>query len=107
VIWAGLGRRPNLEHDVPAIVAEFVSRSRRDRYRDYEEKRLQYLDLGVREYWIIDRFRRTMTVYRREPAITGSDTVITVTESETYHTDLLPGFELPLARLLAVADWWR
>jgi Uma2 family endonuclease len=50
VIWASLGRRPDLEHDVPTIVAEFVSTSRHDRYRDYEERRLQYLDLGVKEY---------------------------------------------------------
>jgi Uma2 family endonuclease len=63
--------------------------------------------LGVKEYWIIDRFRRTMTVFRREPPITGTDTVVTITESEIYQTDLLPGFELPLARLLAVADRWR
>jgi Uma2 family endonuclease len=82
VIWAGLGRLPNINRDVPTIVAEFVSRSRRDRYRDYEEKRLQYLDLGVKEYWVIDRFRRTMTVYRRELPITGTDTVLTITERE-------------------------
>jgi hypothetical protein len=27
-----------------------------------------------------------------------------ITEQDTYTTPLLPGFELPLARLLAVAD---
>lgn len=107
VIWAGLGRLPDLTRDVPAIVAEFVSRSRRDRYRDYEEKRRQYLDLGGKEYWIIDRFRRTMTVFRRDPPETGTDAVVTITESEIYRTELLPGFELPLGRLLAVADRWR
>jgi hypothetical protein len=30
-----------------------------------------------------------------------------VAEGATYRTDLLPGFDLPLARLLAVADEWR
>jgi len=36
----------------------------------------------------------------------GSDPVteIVITEQETYATPLLPGFELPLAQLLAVAD---
>jgi hypothetical protein len=28
-------------------------------------------------------------------------------EKQNYSTDLLPGFELPLAHLLAVADRWR
>ncbi len=107
VIWVGIGRLPDPARDVPAIVVEFVSRARRDRNRDYEEKRRQYLELGVTEYWIIDRFRRTMTVFRRNPPVSGPESVATITESQTYRTDLLPGFELPLGRLLAVADRWR
>ena len=107
VIWVGLGRIPDTAQDVPSIVVEFVSRARRDRERDYEQKRRQYLDLGVQEYWIIDRFQRTMSVFRRDPPVTGPEAVVTVTEAETYRTDLLPGFELPLARLLIVADKWR
>jgi Uma2 family endonuclease len=107
VIWAALGRFPDPARDVPAIAVEFVSKARRDRTRDYEEKRLQYMELGVQEYWTIDRFRRIMSVFRRVPPITGVESVITITERETYRMDLLPGFELPLARLLAVADQWR
>ena len=90
--------------DVPTIAVEFVSRRRRDLLRDYEEKRREYLALGVAEYWIIDRFRRTMTVYHNPPRVPAEQVVA---ENEVYHTDLLPGFELPLARLLAVADQWR
>src|SRR5437773_7412094 len=67
VIWAGLGRLPDPLVDVPTIVVEFVSRRKRDRLRDYEEKRREYLALGVQEYWIIDRFRRLMSVYRSQP----------------------------------------
>ncbi len=107
VIWVGLGRLPDTARDVPSIVVEFVSKRRRDRARDYEQKRLQSLDLGVKEYWIIDRFQRTLTVFRRDPPITGAESVVTVPETQIYQTDLLPGFELPLARLLAVADRWR
>jgi Uma2 family endonuclease len=102
VIWAGLGRVPDPVSDIPTIVIEFVSKGKRNWLRDYEEKRREYLALGVSQYWIIDRFRRAMTVYRntsREPAEQ------VVAENEVYGTDLLPGFELPLARLLAeVAD---
>jgi len=102
-IWTGLGRLPDPEKDLPTIVIEFVSASRRDRLRDYEEKLREYTALGIAEYWIIDRFRRIMTVHRNRPA--GAATIV-VAEAETYQTDLLPGFVLPLARLLAKADDW-
>jgi Uma2 family endonuclease len=104
VIWAGLGRVPDPEADVPTIVVEFVSKSKRDRTRDYEEKRREYLTLGVAEYWVIDRFRRVMTVYRQPDAAPAEQVVAA---ADTYRTPLLPGFELPLARLLTVADDWK
>ena len=103
-IWVGLGRLPDTDVDVPAIIVEFVSGQKRDFIRDYEQKRDEYLAAGVKEYWIIDRFRRIMTVYR--PGIAGPTSDI-VTETLTYTTRLLPGFELPLARLLARADRWK
>lgn len=102
-IWVGLGRLPDTTQDVPAIVIEFVSPRRRDAVRDYEEKRDEYLAAGVKEYWIIDRFRRIMTVYRK--GLTGP-TYDIVTETQPYETSLLPGFVLPLSRLLAKADDW-
>jgi Uma2 family endonuclease len=105
VIWAGLGRIPVPKTDVPAIVIEFVSNRQRDRVRDYEEKRLQYLAIRVQEYWIIDRFRRIMTVYRGQPG-PGEPAEQIIKENEVYRTPLLPGFELPLAQLLKVADDW-
>jgi Uma2 family endonuclease len=55
----------------------------------------------VSEYWVIDRFRRSLTVYRNTPS------ELVVREAETYQTPLLPGFELPLAQLLAAADAWE
>jgi Uma2 family endonuclease len=105
VIWAGLGRVPNPQTDVPAIVVEFVSRRHRDRVRDYEEKRREYLAIGVLEYWVIDRFRRIMTVCRDRPG-PGEPAEQVLKENEVYRTPLLVGFELPLARLLKVADDW-
>jgi Uma2 family endonuclease len=102
-IWTGLGRVPNVEKDVPSIVVEFVSEKKRDHIRDYETKRAEYLAIGVREYWIIDRFQRIMTVYLNRPEGVAS---LIVKEAETYQTDLLPGFVLPVARLLARADDW-
>ncbi len=100
VIWAGLGRQPNPQTDVPSIVIEIVSRSRRDQRRDYEQKRAEYAELGVKEYWVFDRFRRTLTI------CCGDEVTRVVKAGETCETPLLPGFQLPLDKLLAVADRW-
>jgi Uma2 family endonuclease len=100
-IWIGLGRVPDTDTDVPAIIVEFVSPGRAAFYRDYEEKRDEYLSIGVKEYWVIDRFDRTMTIFRRdaEPQV--------VKEGEVYSTSLMPGFELPLKTILAAADRYK
>jgi Uma2 family endonuclease len=104
VIWAGLGRVPDPAVDVPTIVVEFVSADRRDWLRDYVDKLEEYMDLGVAEYWIIDRFRRTMTVVRNRPR--GRQERV-VRERQTYQTPLLPGFKLRLAQLFAQSDDWQ
>jgi Uma2 family endonuclease len=100
-IWAGVGRQPDVDNEPPTVAVEFVAPGRRSFRRDYDEKRADYASIGVQEYWIIDRFQRTMTVFRRG---NGDWHETTVREHDTYRTDLLPGFELPLAKLLAVAD---
>lgn len=102
-IWTGLGRVPDIENDIPSIVVEFVSARKRDFRRDYEAKRVEYLAIGVREYWIIDRFQRIMTVYLNRPEGVASRVL---GEAETYQTEPLPGFTLPIARLLARSDDW-
>ncbi len=99
VIWAGLGRLPR-KNETPTIIAEFVSSGKRDRTRDYEEKRREYLAIKVQEYWVIDRFERLMTVF-----LPGGKKKI-VRENQCYKTPLLPGFELSLAKLLAMSDRW-
>ena len=103
VVWIGLGRQPDREVDVPAIAIEFVSPGRRSWRRDYIEKRDEYIAAGVVEYWVIDRFDRTMTVFRKKNDATEEEVIA---EQDVYRPQLLPGFELPLARLLAVADRW-
>lgn len=102
VVWAGLGRRPNEKKDTPTIAIEFVSAGKRNAVRDYETKRKEYLEAGVVEYWIIDRFRRTLTVHRRHVEVPKI-----VTEFETFETELLPGFVLHLDEILVAADGWE
>jgi Uma2 family endonuclease len=104
LIWTGLGRMPDRRRDLPSVAVEFVSAGRRNRRRDYEDKRREYMEAGIREYWIIDRFERTLTVVTQTP--TGQQERI-LRENETYSTPLLPGFQLPLQRLLDLANQWE
>ena len=100
-ISPGLGRVPDVDRDFPSIVVEFVSAGRRSRVRDYEAKRNEYGELGIVEYWIIDRFQRQMTVIRYS---NDEQTTQVVEETGTYLSPLLPGFELSVGRLIAEAD---
>lgn len=102
VIWAGLGRLPR-KQETPTVVVEFVSSRKRDRHRDYEAKREEYQKIKVQEYWIVDRFEKIMTAHLLE---NGKYRKKIVHAKQTYRTKLLPGFELPLARLFALADQW-
>ena len=90
-------------NDVPAIAVEFVSNRKRDRVRDYEEKRREYRAIGISEYWVIDRFDHTMTVFKKTST---SASGMVIKADETYRTPLLPGFELPLRHLLNLAADW-
>jgi Uma2 family endonuclease len=102
LIWAGLGRLPR-QKETPTIAVEFTSKRKRDRDRDYVTKRDEYLKVGVKEYWVIDRFEHTLTVYTR---VRGKNRMRVFHKHQAYTTDLLPGFELPLARLFELADRW-
>ena len=105
VIWISRAdNHPQPDIDVPTIVVEFVSPGKAAWRRDYVEKRDEYLEAGVVEYWVIDRFRRLLTVYSQKD---GQPSEHVVPEAEIYRTELLPGFELPLAELLAAADKWN
>jgi Uma2 family endonuclease len=81
---------------IPEIVVEVVSPS--SRQRDYVDKRKEYLDFGVREYWIIDEEKQEMLVLRRSG---GRWIEHIVRPGEKYRTRWLSGFEFDLA---AVCD---
>jgi Uma2 family endonuclease len=104
VIWAGLGHFPDTKVEVPTIAVEFVSAGKRNWKRDYCTKRAEYRELGIKEYWIVNRFSRNMTVHRNAPE---EATEVLIAEGEIYRTPLLPGFELPLSELLEAADAWN
>jgi Uma2 family endonuclease len=49
---------------LPILVVEIVSES--TRRRDYGQKRAFYVDLGIPEYWVVNREERSIRVIRRE-----------------------------------------
>lgn len=81
----------------PDLMFEFVSPSKKDRHRDYVEKRAEYQRIGVREYVIVDRFDEKVTVLT---LVDGAYRERVLTAADTYETPLLPGFAVALAEVL-------
>ena len=100
LIWCGLGRGVNEAEDVPTVAIEVVSERTRDRRRDYLEKRAEYRDAGVAEYWIVDRFARTVTVVEAN----GTERVVGASDELT--SPRLPGFAVVPADLFREAERW-
>ncbi|NES23223.1 MAG: Uma2 family endonuclease [Symploca sp. SIO3E6] len=76
--------------DAPELVVEVLSKSKKDRQRDLELKLKLYSTEGVQEYWICDRNKQEVKVYRREQAYLKL--VATLFAQDTLITPLLPGF---------------
>jgi Uma2 family endonuclease len=70
---------------IPAMVAEIVTPGSED--RDYGEKREEYLEFGVQEYWIFDRKREQLLVLIRN---NGRWEEQIVPASGEYQTSLFP-----------------
>ena len=102
VIWAGLGLLPD-PNETPTIIIELVSKGKINQERDYVAKRAEYREIGVKEYWIIDRFSKTLTVCL---FASDRDQELVFAANQTYATTLLPGYQLPLRRLLELAERW-
>ena len=97
VYLAAEGARPGPGRP-PDIAFEIVSGGGADRKRDYVEKRAEYLSAGVKEYVIVDRFERRVTVLRRTR---GRFVESHLERTATYTSPLLPGLQIPLAKVFA------
>jgi hypothetical protein len=84
---------------IPEIVIEVVSKS--SARRDYGEKREEYRDLGISEYWIFDSFKKEMLALRRAK---GDWEESHIQSPQLYTTPLLPGFEFSCAKVFAAAE---
>jgi Uma2 family endonuclease len=84
----------------PELVSEVVSRGKRARHRDYEEKSEEYLALRIGEYWIIDPFERQVVVRTRQDGPEGpfwSERIFT--GDDVIVSGLLPGFQATVSQL--------
>jgi Uma2 family endonuclease len=83
---------------IPEIVIEVVSPA--STHRDYVQKREEYLEFGVREYWIIDLSRNAMLVLRRSGDRWSERQV---QPGDPCRTRLLPEFTFDLAAVFRAA----
>lgn len=97
VTWIGVSQPLDFTQ-TPTIAVEFVSQGKRNWLRDYEQKKEEYAAIGIKEYWVFNRFTRSLTVFA------AGQVEQVFNEQAVYRTPLLPGFELSMAKLMAVAD---
>jgi Uma2 family endonuclease len=85
---------------VPELVVEIASPGTRQ--RDETIKRRLYERSGVSEYWIVDPEIDVTRVYRRAGEGFGRPVELSRESGDVLTSPLLPGVELPLARVFRV-----
>jgi Uma2 family endonuclease len=81
------------------LVMEVVSDDRKSRQRDLIDKRREYAQAGIPEYWIVDPKKKQITVLRlagKKYAVHG-----TFKAGRTARSHLLPGFTVDVASAFA------
>ena len=84
------------------VVIEVVSEGRENWERDYVEKRADYADAGIAEYWIVDPQERKVTVLTLEDDAYRESGVFFV--GDTAASVALPGFAVPVKDVFAKCD---
>jgi Uma2 family endonuclease len=89
-----LEARQHILEVIPDLVVEILSKS--DTIEEISDKIDDWLKAGVQMLWIVDPFRRTMTIYQpgRDPSLLG--------EHGTLEGDpVVPGFRCAVAEIFA------
>lgn len=84
---------------VPELVSEVISPGSEE--RDYKEKREEYFDFGVKEYWIVDGNREEMLVLTRAR---GKWKERTVRGEDVYEPRSFSGMRFEVAPVFAAAS---
>ena len=83
-----------LSMEPPLLVIEVVSPGEESRKRDYTDKRSQYQDRGIPEYWLIDLSQQIITVLQLESNVYKEVGVF-------RRNDLIRASEFPILMLTA------
>lgn len=90
---------PRHARGAPELVAEIASKGTRK--RDETIKRRLYERNGVSEYWVVDPELVVIRVYGRDGEGFSRPVELAREAGDTLSTSLLPGLEMPLARIFA------
>jgi Uma2 family endonuclease len=105
VVFRDIPTRDVQGRRLSVLAVEVVSPGTRARKRDYEDKRADYLAVGLLEYWIVDPFDRQVTVLlRREVDGIAAWEERIFKGAEVIVSDLLPGFAGTVAELWVNVD---
>jgi Uma2 family endonuclease len=96
VFLAGEPGAKRIPDRIPDLMFEIVSPGRTSRNRDYVKKRSDYERLGVKEYVIVDRFKKLVKVHK---LVRGVYQEHVLTAADRYTSLLLPGLAIPLAEV--------
>jgi Uma2 family endonuclease len=104
VVWVSYDRLAQIEDDAghltgsPELVIEVLSSGKDNERRDKETKLKLYSIQGVQEYWIIDRFKKQVEIYRREQ--NQLSLTATLMDQDEISSTLLPEFTCRVSFLL-------
>jgi len=90
----------NVFHGIPPFVAEILSAT--TEHIDRTDKRDEYAQLGVGQYWLIDFPNRAIEVYELRDRPDGTrayELTETVRGDAVFRPSLFPGLEIPLAEV--------
>jgi Uma2 family endonuclease len=90
----------NVVHGVPSFVAEILSPT--TEHIDRTDKRGEYAQLGIGEYWLIDFPNRAVEVYTLRIAADGVrfyELTDTVKGDGVFRPSLFPDLEIPLSEI--------
>ena len=90
----------NVFHGVPSFVAEILSPT--TEHIDRGDKRDEYAQLGIGEYWIIDFPNRAIEIYQLRDQPDGArayELAETMKGDGVFRPSLFPGLEIPLVEV--------
>lgn len=107
LIWVSKERLDQVIDEVghligaPELVIEVLSPGKDQERRDKQLKLRLYSVQGVHEYWIVDRQKQQIEVYRRDSGLLKLALAMTLYPNDTLTSPLLPRFSCKVSRIFS------